>query len=91
MNDLIGLLSVYYACDAAAIQSQLSLSDAMRCSITYQAVKVSFLTPTEREELSGAEPSRRAALMQVAYLRFKAWEEENPEQVDALRPLGDEG
>lgn len=71
----IALLSAYYLCDAAATLQPLPPSTAQACAAHYEAVKATF------RPASDSSPAARRA----AYLRFKAWETENPDLVAHLR------
>lgn len=85
MTDFMLVAALYYACDQAANEARLSASDIIRCSVAYEALKVHFLSEEERLTLSGLGGRDHAVTMQVAYRRFKAWEEEHPHLVDALK------
>jgi len=85
MHNLIALLSVYYTCDAAAALNQLSVDDAVRCSLVYESVKLRFLSEAELTEVSGATTTDRAAALRRGYLRFKSWEAANADLIHTIR------
>lgn len=78
MHELLGLLTIYYACSAAATIGQLTAEEIAQCSFTYEAVKMQFLTQDELELLEIVPPTNRAELMLRGYVRFKTWESEHP-------------
>lgn len=84
MHDLISILTIYYACNAAAAQSHLSLSEAVRCSLTYESIKLRFLTEAETDALIAAAGADRAMVLRNGYLRFKLWEKAHPDLVETL-------
>ena len=88
MTDFMFVAALYYACDQAALEARLSASDIIRCSQVYETVKVQFLSDEEQKALSTLDIRDRNARMQVAYRRFKAWEEEHPELVQSLKTAG---
>lgn len=71
----LALLSAYYLCDAAATLRPLTPAAAQACAAHYEAVKAAFQPEAEQT------PTAR----RLAYLRFKAWEEANPDIVGRLR------
>lgn len=78
MTTLLSLLSAYYLCDAAAMQTVLSHSEAQRCAQVFTAVKAEFATPDAAGLASPDENTTR-------YRAFKAWEAENAELVTSLK------
>lgn len=78
MTTLLSLLSAYYLCDAAAMQTLLSPTEAQRCAQVFTAVKAEFATP---DAAGMASPEENA----IRYLAFKAWEDENAELVASLK------
>lgn len=83
--DFFSLLSMYYACDQATHETVLSHRDATICTQIYASVKQQFLTSDDITSLETADQAARAALLQLAYLRFKDWEAQNGSQVRDLR------
>lgn len=88
MTDFMFVAALYYACDQAALEARLSASDIIRCSLVYETVKVQFLSEEEQKSLATLDIRDRTAVMQTAYRRFRAWEEDNPDLVESLRTRG---
>ena len=85
MSDFLLVLAFYYACDQAAMTQRLADDEVRRCSIAYEVTKAHFLTEDEQAELLEARGKARAALSLKGYRRFKAWEQEHPDLVRALK------
>lgn len=89
MTKLIAMLALHYACNMTATQAILPTSDAAVCSHNFATIKTQFLTKNERSALIGASTADRHDLMQLGYLRFKAFETDNPNIVaDAKAIMG---
>lgn len=85
MTDIFALLTIYYACDQAAAQMLLSKDEAQHCAAIYKSVKMQFLTTDDLHAYRAGDATRKATIMQMAYLRFKEWETQNGAQVQDLR------
>lgn len=79
------LLTGYYLCNAAAAVTLLDYTTVAHCVLTYHSVKAHFLTEEELAALDADPLGFGGAHGQTAYLRFRAWEEENPELVADLK------
>ncbi|MEM6407091.1 MAG: hypothetical protein AAF700_01600 [Pseudomonadota bacterium] len=91
MADPITLLTAYYFCSAAAEARHLSARQATLCSLTYEQVKVLFLTKAEQRSFLAQDRKMTPEMNRSAYLRFKQWEAAHPEQVERMKAhvLGD--
>lgn len=82
MTELITLLSVYYLCAADAAEGTLTQKERFACNETYQQAKRLFLDDAAlRQPGSLLTPEQNTR----AFLRFKAWEQENAELVASLK------
>lgn len=81
MQPLIALLSLYYLCDQAAAAQGLAPPQVRRCMSIYEAVKRRFADAP----LAPSGTPARAAQTRQAYAAFKAWEEDHPALVAALK------
>lgn len=81
MTELIALLTIYYHCTALAEAGLLDQSDRFDCNETYQEVKAEFLDDALRQPGAVVTSADNAA----AYVRFKAWERDNPDLVQSLK------
>ncbi len=77
MSELFRVLVLYYACDIAATARNLTPPEWTICMGYYAEVKRHFA-----EDETGPKAHR------IGYLRFKAWEAENPAIVSDLRARG---
>jgi hypothetical protein len=74
MSELLRVLVLYYACDAAATERHPTPAEWARCMGHYADIKRHFA-----QGETGPDGNR------VGYLGFKAWEAENPSLVADLR------
>ncbi|WP_299676844.1 hypothetical protein [uncultured Roseobacter sp.] len=79
MAEFLSILTLYYACDAAARDRALSHAEVMRCMAHYESVKVYFEAPRARDHTAA----------QSGYLAFKTWEADHPDIVAGLRTVID--
>ena len=81
MVELEALLTIYYKCTALAEAGLLTQPERFACNHTYQEAKRVFV----EDELRHPDAPLSAAQNTRAYLRFKDWEVENADLVQALR------
>ena len=81
MVELVVLLSVYYKCAALAETGSLTQEERFACNNTYQEAKRHFLDDDARTSGAMLTPEQNTE----AYLRFKAWEAQNAELIEALK------
>ena len=91
MPDFFAILAFYYACDSAAMSGALTREQITYCSHAYEQVKTHFLSEEELAALEGLTIAERSVRVRKGYLRFKRWEEANPDIVASLknRALGE--
>jgi len=83
MNQLIALLSLYYACDEAASQHPMvmTVAERMECVATYYDVTAQFAS----DGLAPKGTPEHATQRRMAYVAFKSWEAENADLVHRMR------
>jgi hypothetical protein len=84
------LLTSYYLCNAAAAITLLDYSTVARCVLTYHSVKAHFLDEDELAALDADPLGFGGEHGKAAYLRFREWEQENPEVVAELKADAEE-
>lgn len=82
MPDFLGILVIYYLCDATAVVRPMTFDEVGACTAAYEQIKTYF--PAEWELAPRGTPERHAQ-MQAAYLAFLGWEAENADLVVALQ------
>ena len=81
MTELLSLLAVYYHCSEEAAHWRLTQLERFLCNQTYQQAKLLFLDEDARAPGAQITPEQNVE----AYLRFKAWEQENADLVADMK------
>lgn len=85
MMELMTLLTFYYGCATLAEDGLLTQEERFACNGSYQQIKRLFLEDDLPDPLAKTLTREQNTL---GYLRFKAWEQENPELVADLKSYG---
>jgi hypothetical protein len=82
MSEFLGVVAIYYLCDAMASARHLTMAETMQCGRTYDTVR-SYFVP--EFELAPRGTPEHIAQMRAGYLGFQAWEDANADTVDQMR------
>ncbi len=83
--EALSILAVYYACAHLMSTSISPAPQVQACSASYEVTKTLFLSRDELHVLTSADAKTRRQLSELAFMRFKAWEADNPETVERLK------
>ena len=78
-------LGLYLECSEAAQRRALGFEEAAACSLAFLRIKLSFVPEVGLDRFQSLPPQEKAAINLVGYRRFKAWFDENPALIEAIR------
>lgn len=84
-NELLHLITVFFACEELAVSQMLSKAEAQYCSTVYEEIKLEFLPGVQASDIPGLSHEERSAVSQAGFLAFYNWRQDHPEMVQHLQ------